>query len=129
MHNLVEKCTLKVNGMVMDEIYSEHLDFYSAFMVPKASRIGYNRMIGNFNKPFNGLSAANVCGINTYEYSANLNTQQELFLPLPFFFSKDTGLALPLASLPYNDISIEFKLQELSTIIRIYYKRWINSSC
>ena len=117
MHNLVEKCTLKVNGMVMDEIYSEHLDFYSAFMIPKASRIGYNRMIGNFNRPFQGLSAANVSGYNTYQYSQNLNNQQELFLPLPFFFSKDTGLALPLVSLPYNDISIEFKLRKFQQLL------------
>ena len=110
MHNLIESCSLKVNGMVVDELYSEHLDFLSAFTVPKSSRIGYNRMIGNFNSPFKGLGGVNVSGFPAWD-PPNLNWQQELFLPLPFFFSKATGLALPLTSLPYNDIKIEFKFR------------------
>ena len=111
MHNLVERCTLKVNGLIVDELYSEHLDFLSAFTVPKGSRIGYNRMIGNFNTPFQGLSPVNVSGYMANKYP-NVNWQQELFLPLPFFFSRGTTSALPLVSLPYNDIKIEFKFRD-----------------
>ena len=116
MHNLVESCVLKVNGMVVDELYSEHLDFLSAFTVPKSSRIGYNRMIGNFNSPFKGMGGVNVSGYPAFKFP-NLNWQQELYLPLPFFYSKATGLALPLASLPYNDIKIEFKFREWKQLL------------
>ena len=42
----------------------------------------------------------------------NVNWEQEMFLPLPFFFSKSTASALPLVSLPYNDIKIEFKFRD-----------------
>ena len=111
MHNLVEHCKLKVNGTIVDEFYSEHLDFYAAFMVPKNSRIGYNRMIGNFSNPHLGLAGVNVCGVQAGFQYIKLNYDQELFLPLPFFFSKNTGLSLPVATLPYNDITIEFKLR------------------
>ena len=72
MHNLVEKCSLKVNDMTIDELYSEHLDFYSAFMIPSRSRIGYNRMIGNFTSPNNGLAGINVCGGKAKSFT-NLN--------------------------------------------------------
>ena len=116
MHNLIEKCTLKVNGQILDELYSEHLDFLSAFTVPKGSRIGYNRMIGNFCSPYGGMAGVNVSGYQAANYP-NVNYQQELFLPLPFFFSKDTGLALPLVSLPYNTITMEFKLRDWRNLL------------
>ena len=34
--------------------------------------------------------------------------QQSLNLPLPFFFSRDSGVSLPTAALPYNDLKIKF---------------------
>ena len=35
-----------------------------------------------------------------------------LYLPLPFFFSRDSGLALPTASLPYNEMRVNFKFRD-----------------
>ena len=116
MHHLVEHCSLKVSGMTIDELYSEHLDFLTAFTVPKGSRAGYNRMIGNFCSPNNGMAGINVCGVKA-RTSPNLNAVQELFLPLPFFFSKDTGLALPMAALPYANVKIQFKLRDWSKLL------------
>ena len=34
MHNLVQQCKLTFNDMTAAEFYSEHLDFWTAFMVP-----------------------------------------------------------------------------------------------
>ena len=131
MHNLVEKCSLTVNDMKLDELYSEHLDFYSAFMIPSRSRIGYNRMIGNFTSPNNGLAGINVCGVKAKSFT-NLNTAQELFLPLPFFFSKDASNSLPMAALPFADIQMHFKLrnwdQLLSSIGSDGIPRKVNNS-
>ena len=116
MHHLVEQCSFKINGMITDEFYSEYLDFYTAFTVPKGSRAGYNRMIGNFCSPYNGLAGINVCGVKARDYP-NLNYAQELFLPLPFFFSKDSGLALPMAALPYSKAQIQFKLRNWDKLL------------
>ena len=119
MHNLIEECSFKIGGMTVDELYSEHLDFYTAFAIPKGSRAGYNRMIGNFSSPFNGLAGINVCGSKARKYP-NLNTAQELFLPLPFFFSKDSGLALPIAALPYSKAEIKFKFRNWHDLIQSF---------
>ena len=116
MHNLIEECTLRVNGMIIDELFSEHLDFYAAFMIPKRSRVGYNRMIGNFTSPNNGLAGLNVCGV-TVTSSPYVNQDQQLFLPLPFFFSKHSSMALPMASLPYADIKFHFKFREWKNLL------------
>ena len=120
MHHLVENCKMKVNDMVIDELYSEHLDFLTAFTVPRGSRAGYNRMIGNFTSPYNGLAGINVCGVKA-RTTKNLNASQDLFLPLPFFFSKDSGLALPMAALPYGKIKFEFKLRDWRKLLTSMY--------
>ena len=124
MHHLVERCQLKVNGMIVDELFSEHLDFLTAFLVPKSSRAGYNRMIGNKCSPHNGMAGVNVCGVKAATYP-NLNVAQNLFLPLPFFFSKDSGLALPMAALPYAEARLHFKFRnwnKLLTSINYYFE-------
>ena len=38
----------------------------------------------------------------------NVLEQQHLNLPLPFFYSRDSGVALPTAALPYNEMRINF---------------------
>ena len=116
MHNLIRKCSFTSNDLTVDEIFSEHLDFYAAFMIPNSHRIGYNRMIGNFTSPNNGMAGINVCGtaVATFPY---VNTNQELFLPLPFFFSKDNSLALPTAALPYADMKFKFQLRNWDELL------------
>ena len=116
MHNLVQKCKLTFNDMTAAEFYSEHLDFWTAFMIPASKRAGYNRMIGNFagyeinngtHGPFGG----------SYVGAGNLNQDVDLYLPLPFFFSRDSGVSLPTAALPYNEIKMEFTLRNSVDLI------------
>jgi hypothetical protein len=40
-----------------------------------------------------------------------------LNLPLPFFYSRDSGVALPTAALPYNDMRICFKFRKWSELL------------
>jgi len=40
-----------------------------------------------------------------------------LNLPLPFFFSRDSGVALPTAALPYNDMRITFSFRNWSDLL------------
>ena len=120
MHHLVERCTMKVNGLIIDELFSEHLDFLAAFMIPKGSRAGYNRMIGNTCSPFNGMAGVNVKGVKAKGLK-HLNSSQDLFLPLPFFFSKDSGLSLPMVSLPYTELRFHFKFRKWDQLMVSIY--------
>jgi len=40
-----------------------------------------------------------------------------LNLPLPFFFSRDSGVALPTAALPYNDMRINFSFRNWTDLL------------
>ena len=104
MHNLVRECSITFNDLVAARFDSYQLDFWAAFTVPAGKRTGYANMIGNFTgmtQPY-GVGSANGTQIPSFT----------LNLPLPFFYGRDSGVALPTAALPYNEMRINFAFRE-----------------
>jgi len=102
MHNLIRECSITFNDLVAARFDNFHLDFWAAFTVPESKRNGYKNMIGNIDEliqPSNSLP------------SAVLN------LPLPFFYSRDSGVALPTAVLPYNEMQIHFYFRDWNKLL------------
>ena len=46
------------------------------------------------------------------------NIGQKLYIPLPFWFTKNNGNALPIVALKYNEIKIKIKFRNLNEIIK-----------
>jgi len=105
MHNIVQECAITFNDLVAARFDSYHLDFWAAFTVPAAKQNGYDNMIGNIKELIEPASVGSALG------SATLN------LPLPFFYARDSGVALPTAALPYNDMRINFKFRDWSQLL------------
>jgi hypothetical protein len=110
MHNLIRECNITFNDLVAARFDSFHLDFWAAFTVPASKRVGYNNMIGNFQGG----------GPLTPATAAATNANQILNLPLPFFFTRDSGVALPTAALPYNDMRINFSFRNWTELLSSY---------
>lgn len=131
MHNLIQDCSITFNDLVAARFDSYHLDFWSAFTVPAGKRNGYNVMIGNVNQLINpvaanplllvGLGSAGAFGASAQVPSATYGPQvlpsQVLNLPLPFFFTRDSGIALPTAALPYNEMRINFSFRNWTDLL------------
>lgn len=109
MHNLVRECCITFNDLVAARFDSYHLDFWAAFTVPAGKRNGYNNMIGNFSD----LTGPHGPGATL----GSTIPQAVLNLPLPFFYSRDSGVALPTAALPYNEMRINFSFREWSDLL------------
>jgi hypothetical protein len=105
MHNIVREATITFNDLIAARFDSFHLDFWAAFTVPAGKRNGYSNMIGDFEDLTGG-----VCAGETID-STTLN------LPLPFFFSRDSGVALPTAALPYNEMRINFQFRKWEELL------------
>jgi len=60
--------------------------------------------------PENALIAASVASTYT-------PVTQSLRIPIPFFYARDTGLALPTAALPYNDMKIKVVFREYADLL------------
>jgi hypothetical protein len=102
MHNLIREACLTFNDLVAARFDNYHLDFWAAFTVPAGKRNGYNNMIGNFSElthPHKVLEA------------------HTLNLPLPFFYSRDSGVALPTAALPYNEMRGNFCFRDWNHLL------------
>jgi hypothetical protein len=106
MHNIVREACITFNDLVAARFDNYHLDFWTAFTVPAGKRTGYNNMIGNFSDLSDPHAPAGVESIGPFIPAFTLN------LPLPFFFTRDSGVALPTAALPYNDMRINFSFRD-----------------
>lgn len=105
MHNLVKECNITFNDLSAAKFDNFHLDFWSAFTTPAGKINGYNNMIGSTQTLTQGYAPGTAIP------SAVLN------LPLPLFFTRDTGVALPTAALPYNEMRINFSFRNWTDLL------------
>ena len=110
MHNIIRECCITFNDLVAARFDNYHLDFWAAFTVPAGKRNGYNNMIGNFPAMVQGGTGP-APGPKPPIPSFTLN------LPLPFFYSRDSGVALPTAALPYNEMRINFAFRDWTDLL------------
>ena len=126
MHNLVSECCITFNDLVAARFDSLHLDFWAAFTVPASKQQGYNNMIGNTALLTQAGSAAGGGTFTIPGALGGIQTAQGpvggvmLNLPLPFFYARDSGVALPTAALPYNDMRITFTFRPLVNLLQAF---------
>jgi hypothetical protein len=104
MHNLIRECSISFNDLNAARFDNYHLDFWSVFTTDASKRVGYDNMIGNTTL------------IDPHPMTKAIPSQT-LNLPLPFFFSRDSGVALPTAAIPYNDMHINFEFREWHNLL------------
>lgn len=102
MHNLLHYAQVTFNDLWAHKFDNYFLDFWAAFTVPEGKLNGYKNMIGTVP--------------DLYQPKRTLPSYT-LNLPLPFFFSRDTGVALPTAALPYNDMRMQFSFRNWSDLL------------
>ena len=105
MHNIIRECCITFNDLVAARFDNYHLDFWAAFTVPAGKRNGYNNMIGTFDDMIGG----NAPLVPIPAFTLNL--------PLPFFYGRDSGVALPTAALPYNEMRINFSFRDWNQLL------------
>jgi hypothetical protein len=116
-HNLFSDYQMTFNDLQVDIKKGSHFyDFFTAFTVPASKRVGYDNMIGNVNALINPLADAldpDTPGL------IRLGQLQAYTLNLPLItpFSRDTGVALPTAALPYNEMKFKFTVRPWSDLL------------
>jgi len=66
-------------------------------------------MIGNFDDLTGPHGGASSLGTTIPSFTLNL--------PLPLFYTRDSGVALPTAALPYNDMRINFSFRDWTDLL------------
>jgi hypothetical protein len=109
MHNIFQRVNITFNELVVEEFQSEWFDFNYQFRLRGSKRIGYRNMIGDVSSMTTPVPPGVPLGDGSIRSC-----------PLPFFFSEDSGIALPVAALPFNDIKVNFYFRPLNELIAIY---------
>ena len=116
---IIKEVSLNIGNSKIDTLYGQWLHIWNELTLDEGKTDGYNRMIGNVSDLYNPLKKDG----STYPGSTSVLPSiksRNIIVPIPFFFTYNTGLSLPLIALQYEEIKINFKLrpfQELYTII------------
>jgi hypothetical protein len=91
-HAICSDIKIEIGGSTIDEQYGDWLNIWYELSHKAGQESGYAKMIGDVPALTNISSAAK----NPYR----------LYIPLQFWFNRNTGLALPLIALQYHDVRI-----------------------
>lgn len=109
MHNLFERVTISFNELVVQEFDNYWFDMNFQFRKRGSKRVGYRNLIGDI------ASMTDPVGVDT-----PLGTGGYFTCIFPFWFGEDSGIALPVAALPFNDIKINYRFRRWEDLVVVY---------
>lgn len=142
---IIKKCTLTIGGSKISELFGQWIEIYHEIFLDTAGKNNFDKITGHdpdLFKPSNNGINAGFYPSSSLDPSENVNPDSEqyffsefrkncflqppsikgrqIFVPIPFWFTTNPGLALPLIALQYHEISLEFEMRpitELYTLI------------
>ena len=90
---LIDYVELEIGGQKIDKQYSHWMYIWNELSLPYSKREGYKKMVGGEGKVLNESS------------------NDQLYIPLEFWFCRNVGLALPLIALQYHEVKVNILFQ------------------
>ncbi len=109
MHNLFEKVSISFNELVVQEFDNYWFDFNFQFRKRGSKRIGYRNMIGDIASMTTPVAPGVPLGTGGF-----------FTCIFPFWFGEDSGIALPVAALPFNDIKINYIFRRWEELVIVF---------
>jgi len=103
-HAIIKAVELEIGGMRIDRHVSEYLDILSELTMPEEKKAGFETMIGKYP--------------DWDVYDNSFQEARTLYVPLQFTFNKNPGLSIPLVSLQFHDVKLNFEFREYTELIR-----------
>ena len=142
---IIKKCNLAIGGNKISEVYGQWIEIWHEIFLDTSGKNNFDNMIGHqadvFMPSLNGWNAG-VYPSSSLDRALSKNPDSDdiyfsnfkknsflqppsirgrkLYVPIPFWFSTNPGLALPLIALQYHEITLEIEcrpITELYTII------------
>lgn len=96
---IIKNIKVLVGGNLIDTIPEHWITIWNELTLNSSMKKNFNNLIGN------------VPEMHSYYGDKPSRT---LYIPLPLFFSKDAGMALPLVALQYNELEIQFEFRNIT---------------
>lgn len=122
---LVESVTLFIAGQSITTIKGETINNYYRLQKDFTTNINYNEMIGHTPTFYNPTMINPTTNIPNYKHStANPSiVGVNLYIPLPLFFTSNSGLYLPLIALQKADVQLVVEIRKISELYTLRENR------
>jgi hypothetical protein len=120
-------------GRSLDTIYGEWLIIWNELTMSVNQKNGYDRMVGNVQHMLNPKITTPSLIVNknrnlTYSYYPKSNILSDIpsipsttvVIPLPFYFTKDPALSIPLCALQGNEVFFTLETENIENLYQIY---------
>ena len=145
--HIIKKASLSIGGNKINEIYGEWIEIWHEIFCDESAKAQFDNMTGNvadiFMPQYNGV-AGGVYPTSTLHSDLNENPQdrtkitifnanpflqkpsilgRKIYVPIPFWFTTNPGLALPLIALQYHEVYLEVELRKITELYTIIETR------
>ena len=103
---LINNATLNIGGQQIDQQYGKWMDIWSELNLAGSQLAGYGAMVGK-----------NYQGPIYTPYNVNVEPNNQLQIPLQFWFCRNPGLAIPLIALQYHEVKIQLQFEKFVNLI------------
>lgn len=102
-HAMIEKASVSIGGQCIDEVYSEYMYIWEEISGQPGKHL--IEMTGNYEA----------------EVSLQIASRQPrvLYIPLPFWFTQNSGNALPIVSLQFHSVQLQVYFRPLASLLKL----------
>lgn len=126
---LIKNARIIVGGIVVEEYDSEYMFIYNNISSSTDKLSKLNKLICKDKLSYNQKNYNAFTHVEQTGYLNSLNNikpsmaSQNIHIPIPFWFHRNIGSALPISSLLYHDAIIEIELRPLKELLN-YHDRY-----
>ena len=105
-YNLLDYVEIEVGGQVIDRMYSEWLYLWDTLTSTYNTSFKLQQMVsgGLSNPGYTNFPSPTTC--TTGAATGRQSQPNVVYVPLPFFYTKNPGAALPLIALQYHEVKV-----------------------
>jgi hypothetical protein len=111
---IIDSISVSIGGQLIDSQVGEWIHIWNQLTLPDSKRQAYYEAIGHVPAlvtPQNLAPVVPVAGNRYYSLGRTLR------IPIPFWFCRNPGLALPLIALQYHEVTIQVRLARFEDVI------------
>jgi hypothetical protein len=127
---MIYSYSVRIDAQLIDQGYGEWIDIWNELALPAGKKASYDTMTGNTADMTNPTSdkLQTIIENNRLRYTYYPEATEgkpsirgrRIIVPLPFWFTKNPALALPLIALQYQTIEIVLELRNVEDLYQLY---------
>lgn len=125
--NIIETVQLSIGGQLIQQFSGAYIKNFIERDFPQSKKEQFYKMSGNItelNNPSIAFGRYNKYPNSYYKPNELISSEpsirgRKVYVPLPFWFSHSSKLALPLVALQYSEIQIDITLRPISDLFVI----------